>query len=109
MYNAGNGRRYDHLKKVQDNTGRKIKELEFPVIWTDKREEMYTGGILALFNELILGRQQGFNGPTTISWTDFNNWVVAMGYVFTPWEIETLKMLDMVSVGTIQAQMKDTQ
>lgn len=57
------------------------------------------------FIHLNLGRQQGFNGPLAISYSDLHAYCVLFEQKFTTGELELLKLMDVRFVNTIATRL----
>ncbi len=63
---------------------------------------LYGFGLLAHYEELTAGRQTGFNGVEAFTWSDIHSWVSLNEYEFTPYEIQTIKAMDIAFVNTVR-------
>ena len=84
-----------HLEQVAKMKGELPPELEVPDF------PDIASHIWVTFNELSAGRTYGMSGPNPLSWEGIKAWVDLNGIVLTPWELETIKALDMAWVRSV--------
>jgi hypothetical protein len=80
----------DHLAQVAKVKGRMPPEMippEFPDV---------ASHVWETFVQLHNGRTVGMGSPNPISWEAIQAWCNLTGIVLSPWEIETVKELDML-------------
>jgi hypothetical protein len=65
------------------------------------RYHLYGAALLTLYHSMSAGRQTGYNGVQSISWSDMQSWIAINNYIFSEYEIETLKALDLAYIETI--------
>lgn len=53
-----------------------------------------------IFLEIHRGRTYGM-GANPLTWTDIRNWCILFGVDLTPWQVDTVKMIDMVWVRVV--------
>ncbi len=91
----GDGTKAQHLQKARKqaaslgmSTSAIDAELEIPSLPPGADR------LLHLFNSINSSRGQGFNGPLPISFLEIKAFCELTGEVLTPWEVETIKLLD---------------
>jgi len=76
-------------------TGKRPPELVLPQFPDSARY------VWSTFNEMSAGRTYGMNGPNPLSWEGIKAWSDLHGIPLSPWELETIKALDMMWVRSL--------
>lgn len=99
---TGSGTLRAHLEKVEEMTGTRDERLDPPALELPENAKLYAGTLLSYFYECSAGRQQGFNGPQPITWTEIQSWCDLNEVRLTPWETQVLKSLDFTYLSAVQ-------
>jgi hypothetical protein len=80
---------------VQKQTGKAPEKLQGPPL------SLEVAYLWDAFINLSLGRQQGFNGPQPISYSEINSWMQATKQPLDAREVDALKALDAIFIRTM--------
>lgn len=78
-----------HLEQVAKIRGETPDGLVEPEISPDATH------IWEIFLDIHRGRTYGMSA-NPLTWTDIHNWCILFGVDLTPWQVDTIKMIDMV-------------
>jgi hypothetical protein len=79
-----------HLEQEEKVTGVAPEELRLPD-FPDVARHVWDH-----FLSIHQGRSYGINGPNPISFQDIHFWSQLTGWTLSPWEVSTIKKLDVV-------------
>jgi len=116
---------YDTELNTPDANGNTLKQsLEFveksrPSHWqaderlngksftTPKEFHLYGAALLQMYYSMTAGRQSGYMGVQPLSWSDVKAWLDMNEFHLTPFEIGTLKRLDVAYVNKLSRVLSD--
>jgi hypothetical protein len=91
----------EHWKKAEKQTGRTPKALlEAPTL------PSIATGLWSIYQDLSSGREQGFDGPATLSWTTIQSYCAVTGLSFSRFELEIIRRLDNMWVKAVNKARK---
>ena len=85
----------EHLEQVERQTGHRPKALDgpdFPLLMSH---------VWSAFIVLNASRTMGFSGPNPISYQEIKTWKELTDTPLSSWEIEAIKRVDVVFMGTM--------
>jgi hypothetical protein len=104
---VGAGTLRESLLSVERQTGKRDERLNEPDSDLPVEFEGYAQAVMAVFQSLSGGRQPGFSGPAPLGWSDMKAWCELNEIYLLPYEVQLLKMLDLVELNALAKQRKD--
>lgn len=102
-----------HLEKAREafaKSGKVLSGGEYDLLDEELNVPLEYSRLVMIFEELNGTRQQGFAGPSPITYTEIKNYIELTATELDPWEIETIRQMDntfLIEISELQKGQKD--